>query len=101
MDRLSSLNNEPKLNFDSPINYNNAKGLKRTLDSVQRQDYDDYEHIIVDGASTDYSLKFLKEYKKLNKSKSIVIISEPDNGIYFAMNKGISLASGDFIILQS
>ena len=78
------------------INYNNAAGLKKTLESVAVQTYTDFEHIIIDGASTDGSVDVIKEYEsQLNITHSTVHLlwsSEPDNGIYNAMNKGIEIA---------
>ena len=65
------------------INYNNAQGLTDTLKSVISQTYVDYEFIIIDGASTDNSIEVIKSF-----SENInYFISEPDNGIYNAMNK--------------
>lgn len=89
------------------INYNNAEGLKRTLNSVLNQSYNEIEHIIVDGASTDNSVKIIKEYVRKVESgesnvKSVIWTSEPDKGIYNAMNKGIKRVSGEYIqILNS
>jgi glycosyltransferase involved in cell wall biosynthesis len=86
------------------INYNNAEGLRKTLASVVMQTYTDFEHVIVDGASTDNSVEIIKQYEKEALSKGIKVtwISKKDNGIYNAMNKGIKMASGDYIeILNS
>jgi len=90
------------------INYNNAEGLKRTLASVAEQSYRDIEHIIIDGGSTDGSVDFIKEYVSANPNHdpffkhTIKWISEKDNGIYNAMNKGIRKATGAYIqILNS
>lgn len=82
------------------INYNNAAGLKQTLDSVAMQDCTDFEHVIVDGASTDDSIDIVRAYSQLpiaNRYK-ITWLSEPDTGIYNAMNKGIKIASGDYLL---
>ena len=82
------------------INYNDAKGLKRTLYSVASQTYRNIEHIIIDGGSTDGSVDVIKEYvaaNSLNPNSLIVKwISEKDKGIYNAMNKGIRMATGDY-----
>lgn len=90
------------------INYNNAEGLKRTLSSVAEQMYRDIEHIIIDGGSTDGSVDVIKEYVSANPNKdpffkhAIKWVSEKDNGIYNAMNKGIRKAIGAYIeILNS
>lgn len=78
--------------------YNSASTIRDTLESVNAQTYPDIEHIIVDGKSRDNTLELVKQYgKRVTK-----IISEPDNGIYDAMNKGIKAATGDVIgILNS
>jgi glycosyltransferase involved in cell wall biosynthesis len=72
---------------------NSASVINCCLDSVQHQKHDDIEHIIIDGASTDGTLSLLES--KLEQFK--VLISEPDKGIYDAMNKGIKVATGDII----
>ena len=82
------------------INYNNAEGLRKTMESVLAQTYTDIEYIIVDGVSTDGSVEVIREYEQtLTSSLSPLAsrlkwISEPDNGIYNAMNKGIEIALG-------
>lgn len=88
------------------INFNNAEGLERTLNSVLTQTYGEIEHIIVDGASTDNSVDVIKEYVQrvnseeriVNSGRTIVWTSEPDKGIYNAMNKGIEIAFGKRIV---
>ena len=82
------------------INRNNAAGLEKTLQSVAIQTFKEFEYIIIDGASTDGSVDVIKKYKlHFNLLKCV---SEPDNGIYNAMNKGIRMASGEYIqILNS
>lgn len=82
------------------INYNNAAGLKKTLDSVAEQTYTDFEHIIVDGASTDGSVEEIIAYSQspIANRYQITWISEPDTGVYNAMNKGIKRASGDYLL---
>ena len=81
------------------INYNNLSGLRKTVESVLLQTYDDFEYIIVDGASTDGSQDYLREIeKKWNRPTiRLHIISEPDKGIYNAMNKGIRMACGEYL----
>jgi glycosyltransferase involved in cell wall biosynthesis len=87
------------------INYNNAEGLRKTLASVAAQTYANIEHIIVDGASTDGSVDVIREYVKASpqpspegKGRHIIWSSEPDNGIYNAMNKGIEIALGRRVV---
>lgn len=83
------------------INYNNAAGLKKTLDSVAAQTYTDFEHIIVDGNSTDDSVDIIRAYSQspiANRHK-IQWLSEPDTGIYNAMNKGVHLAKGEYTLM--
>ncbi len=78
--------------------YNNAKTIRSAINSVLSQSYNEIEYIIVDGASTDGTLEIINEYR----DKISVIVSEKDNGIYDAMNKGILQATGDIIgILNS
>lgn len=90
------------------INYNNAEGLRKTLASVAAQSYKQIEHIIIDGGSTDGSVEIIKDYVFANPNSDpffrheIIWVSEKDNGIYNAMNKGISKASGAYVqILNS
>lgn len=85
------------------INRNNAEGLKKTLDSVASQTCRDFEHIIIDGASTDDSVDIIKNYVASPAGKNVSYwVSEPDKGVYNAMNKGIKKATGKYIsILNS
>ena len=89
------------------INYNNAEGLRKTLASVASQTYADIEHLIIDGGSTDGSVEIIREYARANGAHAgsltnnchqIHWLSEPDNGIYHAMNKGIEIALGQRIV---
>lgn len=75
------------------INYNNCEGLRKTIDSVIHQTYKDYEYIVIDGGSTDGSLDVIKEYA----DKIVYWVSEPDKGIYNAMNKGILKSRGEYL----
>lgn len=76
--------------------YNSAKTIKNTLDSVLSQTYQNYEYLIIDGLSKDNTFDIVKSYEKKFKGR-LKIISEKDNGLYDAMNKGVKLASGDII----
>lgn len=81
--------------------YNAAHGLPRTLQSVSAQEYNEVEHIIVDGQSKDGTMQLVKEYQEAARQESphsIKAISEPDHGLYDAMNKGIKMATGDYLI---
>ena len=81
--------------------FNSAKTLSQTLESVLKQTYHDYEHIIVDGLSKDNTMEIVKQYEAKYNGK-LKYISEKDTGIYDAMNKGIKMATGDVIgILNS
>ena len=82
------------------INRNNAAGLEKTMRSVSTQTFKEFEYIVVDGASTDGSMEVIKELGA--EIVHLQWVSEPDSGIYNAMNKGIRMASGDYIqILNS
>ena len=74
------------------ICYNSADTLKFTLNSVLSQDYKNLEHIIIDGGSTDNTANLLEEYPLKKK----IIVSQKDDGIYDALNKGLNKATGDF-----
>jgi len=76
------------------VNKNNADGLEKTIQSVICQTYSDFEYIIIDGASDDNSAEIIKKYAdKIN-----FWISEPDTGVYNAMNKGIQKAQGEYCL---
>jgi glycosyltransferase involved in cell wall biosynthesis len=79
------------------IVYNNVRDIERTMLSVLNQTYQQIEYIMVDGASTDGTLDIIKRYEnRISK-----LISEKDNGIYDAMNKGLKLATGDYVIFMN
>lgn len=78
------------------INRNNSEGLERTMRSVLHQTVQDFEYIIIDGNSDDGSVDVIRQLSKLSR-KCVKWISEPDGGIYNAMNKGIQCASGQYL----
>ena len=78
------------------INYNNLNGLRRTLPSIMSQTYTGYELIVVDGGSTDGSKEYIQSQDRINHW-----VSEPDNGVYNAMNKGVKMAHGEYCIFMN
>jgi len=79
------------------IVYNNVRDIERTMLSVLKQTYADIEYIVVDGKSTDGTLQIIEKYK----GRIAKLISEKDEGIYDAMNKGLALATGDYVIFMN
>jgi glycosyltransferase involved in cell wall biosynthesis len=83
------------------VTYNAAAVLQRTLDSILSQDYPFITHLIIDGASTDGTLQMVDDYiRRSNEAGNghrIQVMSEPDHGIYDAMNKGIRSLAGDYV----
>ena len=79
------------------ITYNAARTLQRTLDSVLSQTYPHIEHLIIDGASKDDTLRIAEQYQAASRHE-VIIQSEPDRGLYDAMNKGLQKATGDYIV---
>ena len=79
------------------ITYNAARTLQRTLDSVACQTYADIEHLIIDGASKDDTVLIAQRYQEQSRHE-VVIQSEPDRGLYDAMNKGLQKATGDYLV---
>lgn len=73
--------------------FNRKETIRGAIESVLAQDYQDIEYIVVDGASTDNSLDIINEYKE----RIDIIVSEPDHGMYEAINKGIRMATGEII----
>lgn len=87
---------QPKLTVITIV-YNNVRDIERTVLSVLNQTYPNIEYLVIDGASTDGTLELLKKYEgRLTK-----LISEKDKGIYDAMNKGLAMASGDYILFMN
>ncbi|MBW6482599.1 MAG: glycosyltransferase [Vicingaceae bacterium] len=76
------------------INYNDKVGLERTIKSVVNQTYQEFEYIVIDGGSTDGSKELIEQYSH----KITYWISEPDNGVYNAMNKGVLQANGEYLL---
>ena len=79
------------------VNLNNARGLEDTIQSVVKQTCHDYEFLIIDGGSSDNSTSLIEH----NKSKIDYWVSEPDNGIFNAMNKGITASKGEYLIFMN
>ena len=78
------------------VSFNSEKTILKTINSVKNQSYKNIEHIFIDGCSTDNTINIVK--KNIDKDSSI-LLSEKDNGIYSAMNKGIKLATGEIIFI--
>jgi len=91
------VNSSPKISIIT-VSFNSAKTIKETIESILIQDYNNIEYIIIDGGSSDETIDIVKSYSE----KISYFISEKDNGIYDAMNKGIKAATGDIVgILNS
>jgi glycosyltransferase involved in cell wall biosynthesis len=76
------------------VNLNNAAGLRKTIESVRAQTFKDFEHIIIDGDSTDESVAVIKKFE----DGFSYWVSEPDGGIYQGMNKGTRVAKGEYCL---
>jgi glycosyltransferase involved in cell wall biosynthesis len=77
--------------------YNSASSLPATIDSLAKQTFKNFEIVFVDGASKDGTMQIINELKKANNDFHVIALSEPDKGIYDAMNKGIDLATGEWL----
>lgn len=86
----------PKLSVITIV-YNNVKDIERTMLSVLNQTYTNIEYILIDGSSTDGTKDIIDKYK----DRLAQFISEPDKGIYDAMNKGLALATGDYVLFMN
>ena len=84
--------NAPKISVVTVV-FNNAATIEDTILSVARQSFSDREHVIVDGASSDGTLEIIAKHRQ----KIASLLSEPDEGLYYAMNKGIRLAKGEIV----
>ena len=91
MKRISKKN--PKFSVITVVK-NDKFGIVKTIKSVINQSYKDFEYLIIDGDSKDGTLKLISKYK----NKIDYIISKPDKGLYFAMNKGLKVAKGEIIV---
>lgn len=80
------------------VTWNAASTLPATLASTAAQTYRNFEHLIMDGASTDGTQSLVEKYQQENPDVHITLRSEPDHGLYDAMNKGIQLAQGEYIV---
>lgn len=87
--------NKPKVSIIT-VCRNSEKTIERTIKSVLDQTYDNIEYIIIDGASSDHTMDIVRSYEKKSGCR-MRYISEKDDGIYYAMNKGIDMSSGDLI----
>ena len=87
---------QPKLSVITIV-YNNVRDIERTVLSVLNQTYPNIEYLVIDGASSDGTLDILKHYE----SRITTLISEKDSGIYDAMNKGLALAKGDYVLFMN
>ena len=84
------------------ITFNAAHCLRRTLDSVLTQSYPHVHHYIIDGNSTDDTVEMAQTYQQVSDAlpngHQVMVVSEPDNGLYDAMNKGLLKATGDYVL---
>ena len=87
---------QPKLSVITIV-YNNTRDIERTMLSVLNQTYPNIEYIVIDGLSTDGTINIVKKYK----SRISKFVSEKDEGIYDAMNKGLALATGDYVLFMN
>ena len=87
--------NDPVLSVITVV-YNNVRDIERTMLSVLNQTYPHIEYIVIDGVSTDGTIDVLKKYEHL-----VRVVIEKDKGIYDAMNKGLAMATGDYVLFMN
>jgi glycosyltransferase involved in cell wall biosynthesis len=87
---------QPKLSIITIV-FNNARDIERTMLSVLDQTYPNIEYVVIDGGSTDGTLAIIKKYE----SRITKLVSEKDEGIYDAMNKGLAIATGDYVLFMN
>lgn len=87
---------KPKISIITVV-YNGAQVIEPTLQSILGQTFHDYEYIIIDGASKDNTLQVIQKYR----DRIHQVVSEPDRGVYDAMNKGMALATGEYILFMN
>ena len=90
------MENQPKVSIIT-VCFNAKEMLITTLEDIRKQKYDNLEYIVVDGKSSDGTLDLLNNYQDIISK----IVSEPDKGIYDAMNKGINIATGEWVIFMN
>src|ERR1700741_2610648 len=86
---------QPKLSVITVV-FNNLRDIERTMLSVLNQTYPNIEYIVIDGLSNDGTLDIIRKYRD-----RIKLVSEKDNGIYDAMNKGLNMATGDYVLFMN
>ena len=91
------MDNQQRIYSIIVVTYNNAGGLQRTLRSIRQLDYVQKETVVIDGGSKDETLNIIAE----NQDVITISVSEKDNGIYNAMNKGIRLVTGDYVVFMN
>ncbi len=95
---LETMNKKPLISIVT-VSYNSEETIRKTIESVLYQSYAHIEYIIIDGKSTDSTVDIIRSYETAFSEKGIVYrwVSEPDEGIYDAMNKGVAMCSGDIV----
>lgn len=83
------------------VNYNNLKGLQKTMMSISSQMFEEYEWIIIDGGSTDGSKEEIEQLASVPDNHVSYWCSQPDNGVYNAMNKGIAQSHGQYLCFMN